>query len=115
MLDKINALRAEIAALQAQSAEEVENIRIKYLSKKGAISSLMYDFRSVPAEMKREVGQQLNRLKNEATERLAALKESLSAASESGMSEMDLPRSATPLPFGTRHPLSLVRNEIFEI
>lgn len=115
MIDKINALRAEIASIQAKSADEVEKIRIKYLSKKGEISSLMNDFRSVPAELKREVGQQLNQLKTEANERLAALKESLASAAESGKAEMDLTRTATPIPFGTRHPLSIVKNEIFEI
>ena len=54
MIEKINALRAEIEALKATSAEELEQLRIKYLSKKGAVSALMNDFRSVPAEMKRD-------------------------------------------------------------
>ena len=57
MIDKINALRAEIEALTAADAAEAEALRIKYLSKKGAVSQLMNDFRNVPAEQKREVGQ----------------------------------------------------------
>lgn len=63
MINKINEMMAEINALTAASAEEVEQIRIKYLSKKGAIPAMMNDFRSVPAEQKREVGQKLNELK----------------------------------------------------
>ena len=57
MLEKIKALREEIAAVTAGSPEEVEALRIKYLSKKGLVSALMADFRNVPAEQKREVGQ----------------------------------------------------------
>ncbi len=115
MLDKINALRQQIAALKAASAEEIEQIRIKYLSRKGEIQALMADFRAVPADMKREVGQQLNLLKDEANKKLAALKDSLAAGKEAEKAEIDLTRTATPTAFGTRHPLSLVKNEIFEI
>ena len=115
MIEKINSILEEIQNLTASSAEEVEKIRIKYLSKKGEISALMNDFRSVPADQKREMGQRLNQLKTAATEKLAALKEALSAGADSAMSEIDLTRTATPMPFGTRHPLSLVKNEIFEI
>ena len=115
MIEKINSILEEIQNLTASSAEEVEKIRIKYLSKKGEISALMNDFRSVPADQKREMGQLLNQLKTAATEKLVALKEALSAGAESAMSEIDLTRTATPMPFGTRHPLSLVKNEIFEI
>ena len=74
MIEKIQALRAEIEALTAANAEELEALRIKYLSKKGEISSLMNDFRSVPAEQKRELGQALNELKNFATERINTLR-----------------------------------------
>ena len=66
---------AEVEGLTANSAEELEALRIKYLSKKGAINDLMADFRNVPAEQKKEVGMQLNALKTRATERIAELKE----------------------------------------
>ena len=82
MKQKIEAIKEELAGLQAQSADAIEQIRIKYLSKKGIIPSLMNDFRSVPAEQKRELGQMLNELKNLATERIAALKESLADNAE---------------------------------
>lgn len=115
MIKKIEELKNEISALQAATPEAVEQLRIKYLSKKGEISSLMNDFRSVPAEQKRELGQKLNELKNIATEKLAFLKESLSANADAEKASIDLTRTATPLPLGTRHPLSLVKNEIISI
>ena len=69
MLAKIEQLLQEIEGLQAANAEELEALRIKYLSKKGAINELMADFRNVPAEQKKEVGMKLNELKNKAQDR----------------------------------------------
>lgn len=114
MIDKINQLKAEIEAVTAANIDEVEVLRIKYLSKKGAITSLMQDFRTVPAEQKRELGQKLNELKTIATERLAALREALEN-SDTVDSDLDLTRTAAPLPLGSRHPLSLVKDEIIAI
>ena len=74
MLDKIRQLLEEVNNLHAATPEEVEQLRIKYLSKKGEITMLMNDFRSVPAELKREVGQRINELKNRANERINSLK-----------------------------------------
>ena len=114
MIDKINQLKAEIEALEAKTPQDVEALRIKYLSKKGAVSELMADFRNVAPEQKRELGQKLNELKNLATEKLAALREALESV-DTGAAELDLSRTAAPMPLGTRHPLSLVKNEIVSI
>lgn len=114
MIDKINELKERISALTASSAEEVEALRIKYLSKKGEVSLLFNDFRNVPADQKRTVGQALNELKTLATERINSLREALAAA-DNGADDLDLSRSAAPMPLGTRHPLSLVREEIVSI
>ena len=114
MISKIEALMAEVETLSANSAEELEALRIKYLSKKGAINDLMADFRNVPAEQKKEVGMQLNALKTRATERIAELKEAFET-NDSGAAEMDLTRTAYPVELGTRHPLSIVKNEIIDI
>lgn len=75
----------------------------------------MADFRTVPAESKREVGQKLNELKNFVTERINTLKEQLSAGADNDASLIDLTRSATPYPVGARHPLSIVKNDIIRI
>ena len=95
--------------LKATTAEELEALRIKYLSKKGAINALMADFRNVPAEQKKEVGMKLNELKNKIQERISALKESFDSQ-DNGAAELDLTRTAYPVKLGTRHPLSIVRN-----
>ncbi len=105
---------AEVENLTANSAEELEALRIKYLSKKGAINDLMADFRNVPAEQKKEVGMRLNALKTRATERIAELKEAFET-NDSATAEMDLTRTAYPVELGTRHPLSIVKNEIIDI
>lgn len=114
MINKINQLKAEIEAVTAGNIEEVEALRIKYLSKKGAITALMQDFRSVPAEQKREMGQKLNELKTLATDKLNELRESFENADTVEV-DLDLTRTAAPMPLGSRHPLSLVKDEIISI
>ncbi len=114
MIEKIAKLLAEVENLQADNAEALEALRIKYLSKKGAINELMADFRNVPAEQKKEVGMKLNELKTKAQERINELKENF-ANLDNGTNELDLTRTAYPIGLGTRHPLSIVRNEIIDI
>ena len=114
MIAKIEQLLKEVEALHASNAEELEALRIKYLSKKGAINDLMADFRNVAAEQKKEVGMRLNELKNKAQEKIAALKEQFESQ-DTGCDDIDLTRSAYPIELGTRHPLSIVRNEIIDI
>lgn len=114
MIAKINQLLQEVEALKAANTEELEALRIKYLSKKGAINDLMADFRNVAAEQKKEVGMRLNELKNKAQEKIAALKEQFESQ-DTGCDDIDLTRSAYPVELGTRHPLSIVRNEIIDI
>ncbi|MGN0048833.1 MAG: phenylalanine--tRNA ligase subunit alpha [Bacteroides sp.] len=114
MIAKIEQLLQEVEALKASNAEELEALRIKYLSKKGAINELMADFRNVPAEQKKEVGMRLNELKNKAQEKIAALKEQFESQ-DTGCDELDLTRTAYPIQLGTRHPLTIVKNEIIDI
>ncbi len=114
MIEKIQQLLAEVEQLTAQNAEELEMLRIKYLSKKGAINELMADFRNVPAENKKEVGMKLNELKNRAQEKITALKEAFESQ-DTGGCDLDLTRTAYPVDLGTRHPLSIVKNEIIDI
>lgn len=114
MIAKIQQLLEEVATLQANSIEEVEALRIKYLSKKGVINALMADFRNVPAEEKKEVGMKLNELKNTAQEQINALKEAV-AIQDNSHDDLDLTRTAYPIQLGTRHPLTIVKNEIVDI
>lgn len=114
MLDKINALRAEVEALTAINAEEVEALRLKYLSKKGEISAIMADFRNVPADRKKEIGMAINELKTAATDKINELRTAVELADDV-TEDLDLTRTAAPMRLGTRHPLSLVREEIVSI
>jgi phenylalanyl-tRNA synthetase alpha chain len=114
MKEKIKALSAEISTLKAAGLEELESLRIKYLSKKGEISVLFNEFRDVANEEKREVGQLLNDLKNLAQDTLNAMKDELASTTDT-TEKVDLTRSAEPVALGTRHPLSLVKNEIIDI
>lgn len=114
MLEKINELLNEIEGLHANSAEEIEALRIKYLSKKGSITSLMADFRNVPAEQKKEIGIKINELKNKAQEKINLLKSEFENIDTSA-DNVDITRTAYPINLGTRHPLTIVKNEIVDI
>lgn len=114
MINKINALLKEVENLKAANAEELEALRIKYLSKKGEISLLMNDFRNVAADQKREVGQHLNKLKEATQNRINELKASFENVQTTN-DDIDLTRTAYPIELGTRHPLSLVKKEICDI
>lgn len=116
MLQKIETLKAEVQAVSATNEAEVEELRIKYLSKKGVISQLMNDFRSVPAEQKREVGVKLNELKTLATECINALREEVAGkAAADEVAAIDLTRTPVSMPIGSRHPLNIVRQDIIDI
>ena len=115
MINKIQAIQEEVASATAQNPTEVEEFRIKYLSKKGVMSALMDEFRAVPAEQKKELGQKLNQLKGFITDKYNDLKEKSAAGPMIDVSSVDLTRSATDFPTGSRHPISIVRNDIIRI
>ena len=112
--DKIDELLEQVQQMSAKNTEEIEALRIKYLSKKGEITALFNDFRNVAPEEKRELGQYLNKLKAVAQDRLEQLKEQAEATREQE-DKADLTRSADPIVLGSRHPLSLVKEEIIDI
>ena len=114
MLDKIKALLIEVENMKAANAEELEALRIKYLSKKGEISMLMNDFREVAGEQKREIGKYLNELKEKTQRKIAELKEGFENV-QTVSDDIDLTRTAYPIQLGTRHPLSIVKKEICDI
>ena len=114
ILDRIEELLQEVSQLTASNAEEIEALRLKYLSKKGVINELMADFRNVPAEEKKTVGMKINELKQTTTERINSLKEQF-AQTANIQTNIDLSRSPYPIALGTRHPLTIVKNEIIDI
>ena len=114
LLEKIEELLKEVSTLTAQNAEDVEQLRLKYLSKKGAINELMGEFRNVAKEQKKEIGIKINELKTAATDKINALRDELAVA-EASSDDIDLTRTAYPIQLGTRHPLTIVKNEIIDI
>ena len=114
LADKIQSLLGEVADLQAADEKALEELRIKYLSKKGVINGLMGEFRDVAPESKREIGMKLNELKTALQDKLNELREGL-ATKEDDHSDLDLTRTPYPIAMGTRHPLSIVKNEIIDI
>lgn len=117
MIDKINELLRRVEEFKPKAASEIEEFRIRILGKKGELTALMEEFKTVAPELKRELGQQLNRLKNEATTRINALREELqnAAADASAAASDDLTRPGSAERLGSRHPISLVRNRIVEV
>lgn len=114
IIEKIQQILEEVKTLSAKDAKDIEALRIKYLSKKGEISQLMNEFRNVEADKKREVGMKINALKQAATEKINSLRANMTTAEETS-SDIDLTRTASPLKLGTRHPLTLVENQIINI
>ncbi len=114
MLEKINQLMEGLKELHAQNAEELEALRIKYLGRKGALNDLMAEFRNVPGEQKREMGIRLNQLKNALQERFNELKQAV-VSDDGNQDDLDLTRTPYPVSLGTRHPLTIVQNQILDI
>ncbi|WP_315340610.1 phenylalanine--tRNA ligase subunit alpha [Hoylesella oralis] len=114
LLEKIESLLKEVSTLTASNADEIEQLRLKYLSKKGEINALMADFRNVAADQKKTVGVKINELKQLAIDKINELKQQTETV-ESRKDDIDLTRTAYPIPLGTRHPLTIVKNEIIDI
>jgi phenylalanyl-tRNA synthetase alpha chain len=114
MLQKITNLLSEVSSFSVKNASELESFRLKYLSKKGLLSDLFEDFKNVPAAEKKEVGQKLNLLKQNALEKYNSLKNELLNLEEK-VDSSDLTRPAFPYSIGSRHPISIVRNELIDI
>lgn len=112
--DKIEELLKEVENLSAKSAEEVEPLRLKYLSKKGAITALMAEFRDVPADQKKTVGMKINELKQTVQGKINELKEQIENTEDS-CCHVDLTCTPYPIALGARHPLTIVKNEIIDI
>ncbi len=115
MKERIDELLKEIEAFTASTKEHAEEFRIKILSKKGKVTALFEDFKTVTPELRKEIGQQLNELKNKAQDKINHLKEKFENSDESSNQNSDITLPAESIPVGSRHPLSLVRNQIVDI
>lgn len=115
MLDKIKEQIAEVERFEAATPEALEAFRIKYLGRNGLLNDFFAAFKSVPNDQKKVFGQTINELKNKAEEKVNSLREAL----ENGVEQLgvygDLTRPAEPVQLGSRHPISLVKNQIIDI
>lgn len=115
MENRITDLMRRVEAMKASSEQEVEDLRVKFLGKKGEITALFDEFRSVPPEMKRMLGQKLNGLKTAAQAKIDELKQSVSSSKQHSSPSVDLTMPGYPHLLGSRHPISVTKNEIISI
>ena len=115
MLEKIQALKNQIANFSSDNSQEIEQFRIDFLGSKGVIKNLFNDFKNVAKEDKKTVGQALNELRNLANEKIAFLKSTLKNNNPEKGVLGDLTKLGSPINLGGRHPISLVKNQMIEI
>ncbi|MAP01599.1 MAG: phenylalanine--tRNA ligase subunit alpha [Flavobacteriales bacterium] len=115
MLDKVQELQQYVNSFSATSLEELEDFRISFLGKKGKVTLLFNEFRNVPNDQKKEFGGQLNKLKKSAQNKIIELKQGISSSQKHSNLDIDLTAPAQPYELGSRHPISIVKNEIIEI
>uniref|UniRef100_UPI004049CB1C phenylalanine--tRNA ligase subunit alpha n=1 Tax=Flavobacterium sp. TaxID=239 RepID=UPI004049CB1C len=115
MIDKIQEYIGEIEAFQTDKKDQLEAFRIKFLGSKGILKDLFAAFKEVPNDQKKAFGQTLNTLKNAAETKFQTLQESIESKTESFGIYGDLTRPGTPSTFGSRHPISIVKNQIIDI
>lgn len=115
MLDKIKEAIQEAESFSATTLQEIEDFRIKFLGKKGLLNEFFAAFKTVPNEQKKEFGQTINLLKTVAQDKVNVLKESLENTAEEKGIYGDLTKPGEPIALGSRHPISLVKNQIIEV
>ena len=114
MNNRIEKIKQELSEFKADSLQSIEEFRVRLLGKKGELTQMFEEFKTVAPEIKRELGKQLNELKNKAQDKIKELRESFENAETSG-NNLDLSLPAYQENIGTRHPISLAKNEILEI
>ncbi|MFI3266122.1 MAG: phenylalanine--tRNA ligase subunit alpha, partial [Rikenellaceae bacterium] len=115
MINKIEKLTKLVDEFTPKVESEIEEFRIKMLGKKGEITALMDEFRTVAPEMKRELGQKINALKNNITEKITTIRETLQNTEDEAGDSIDMTRPGSAENLGSRHPISLIKNQIIEI
>ncbi len=115
MKERIDAVLAEIENLKCKTAKDIEDARVHFLGKKGEITALFDEFRTVAPEVKKELGKSLNELKNAATKKIEELRDAAQNQSQASSAAFDLTKPGDSYPLGSRHPISIAREEIIEI
>ena len=111
----INQILKDVEDFKAENKEQVEEFRLKFLSKKGELNKVFDEFRTVPNEQKKELGQKINALKQTVQAKFESLQQNLSESDDDTFANVDLSLPNKPIQLGSHHPLSIVRNEIIDI
>jgi phenylalanyl-tRNA synthetase alpha chain len=114
MENKIHHLLQEVSVFTAKTKQDLESFRLKFISKKGALSELFEELKQIPAEQKKQAGKILNELKQAAESKFNELAQQLESAVQS-QSDIDLTLPPVPNTVGNQHPLTLTKNRIIEI
>ena len=115
MKEEIEKIIAELSEIKCKTQQDVEDARVRLLGKKGEITKLFEEFRTVAPELKKEFGKSLNELKNQAAAKIEELKNSTASSGNSAAKSDDLTMPGYPFELGSRHPVSIVRQEIVDI
>ncbi|QTY26097.1 phenylalanine--tRNA ligase subunit alpha [Flavobacterium sp. CS20] len=115
MIEELKSHLKTVENFVADNLDDVEAFRIKYLGKKGILNQYFAEFKSVPAEDKKIFGQTINQLKQATTQKVEQLKAELSKVNDEKSLYGDLTRPAEPSEIGSRHPISIVKNQIIEV
>lgn len=115
MKEEIEQILAEIKELKCKTEKDIEDARVRLLGKKGEITKLFEEFRTVAPELKKEFGQKLNVLKKEATAKIEELKTQAAASGAASSDSFDATMPGDPIPLGSRHPVSIARQQIVNI
>ena len=115
MKEEIEQILAEIKELKCKTEKDIEDARVRLLGKKGEITKLFEEFRTVAPELKKEFGQKLNVLKKEAAAKIEELKAQAAASGADSSDSFDATMPGDPIPLGSRHPVSIARQQIVNI
>ena len=115
MIKQIDKFLEEVNRFASEDFKQIENFRIKFLSKKGILNQLFAEFKDVPNDEKKLYGQKINHLKKAVVEKVKLLKEKAEAKQGTQTEGLDLTRPGYPMELGSRHPISIVKNQIIEV
>lgn len=115
LLEKIEVYKKEVEAFDGADARSVEEFRIKWLGTKGIVKTIMGEMKNVPVDQKKQAGQWLNDFKQLVETKFESLKETAAPEQDKDSSTLDLSLPGDPVPAGSRHPITLMRNRIVSI
>ena len=115
LIQQIEGYKQEIEQLQVQDSKSLEDYRIRFLGSKGIVKNLFGELRNIPNEQKKDFGQVLNDFRQFAESKYEQWKQSTNGAAQETIDTVDLSLPGDPLPLGSRHPVTMMRNRIISI